>query len=142
MRISPKHAKPSMRRELLQAVELEHAPAAVKEAFWQQHNHGRRRARRRPAALGDLAANVAWRGAVGRSAGRLDQLAEAWRAVVPPMYLSETRIAFFRDGRLDVIVRHAAARFVLQRRYQEKLLAELNQRLSGFRVSRINFRTV
>jgi hypothetical protein len=82
------------------------------------------------------------RGTLGRTAGRLDQLTEAWRAVVPPMYLSETRIAFFRDGRLDVIVRNAAARFILERRFHEKLLTTLNQRLSGFRVSRISFRTI
>ncbi len=130
-----------MRREILQAEELEYAPAAAKEAFWQQYNHGRRRARRRPANLADLATDVAWGGSLGRTAGRLDQLTEAWRAVVPSMYLSETRIAFFREGRLDVIVRNAAARFLLERRYHEKLLTELNQRLSGFRVSRINFRT-
>ena len=142
MRTKPERVKPSLRREILRAEGLEYAPAAAREAFWRQYNHGRRRAQRRPAKLGDLAAAGASRGMFGRTAGRLDQLTEAWRAVVPSMYLSETRIAFFRDGCLDVIVRNAAARFILERRFREKLLITLNQRLSGFRVSRISFRTI
>lgn len=142
MRIRPKHARPPIRRAILRAEGLEHAPAAVQEAFWQQHNFGRRLARRRPVKLGDLAADAALRGTLGRAAGRLDQLAEAWRVVVPAMYLSETRIAFFRDGRLDVVVRTAAARFVLERQLGERLLSRLNQEISGFRVSRISFRTI
>lgn len=128
--------KTSRRRMILDAHDMTYAPRHRQEAFWRRYN---RRGRWGAAKLGDLASELVSDQSV-RSACRLQEVVEAWRAVVPTDYDSVSRVEAFSRGRLLVVVANAATKYFLSRQVGEALITGLNGRLGGPVVKAIQYR--
>lgn len=138
MRRKLNKVRPSKRRMLLEEADLAHAPLAVQEAFWHQHNRSDRPRRRLPASLGDLASGLLAEHA-GRPADLLSEMRRAWMQVVPPAHRSRTRVMSFRGGCLEVGV-DSTLKFVYRRGMRGNMLSALNTELAGTKVFRIEYR--
>ncbi|MBN2562377.1 MAG: DUF721 domain-containing protein [Phycisphaerae bacterium] len=129
-------SSPRRRRAILEDHDVLAAPAWRQDLFWRSYN---RKGWRGAAKLADLASAALSEGTL-RSARRLEQLAEAWRSVVPMGYERSSRVEGFSHGRLVVLVDSAATRYVLSRQVGRALVAALNGYLREARVRAIEYR--
>lgn len=122
----------SRRSAILAAAGMTGATRAAQRLFWQRHPIQLRvSAKRLDALAGEMLA---------AAPTDLDQLADAWRRVVPPAHRSHSAVEKLYRGTLTIVVDSAATRYVLNGRCGATILPALAKELGDARVRRIVFR--
>lgn len=122
----------SRRISILAAAGMTGASRAAQRLFWQRYSIQRRvSAKRLDALVGEMLA---------AAPADLDQLAEAWRRVVPPAHRGHSAVEKLHRGILTVVVDSAATRYVLNGLSGTTILPALKAELGDSRVHRIVYR--
>lgn len=122
----------SRRSAILAAAGMTGASRAAQRLFWQRNAIQRRHTAKR---LDTLASET-----LAAAPTDLDQLADAWRRVVPPAHRGHSAVEKLHRGTLTIVVDSAATRYVLNGLSGATILPALAKELGDTRVRRIVFR--